>query len=143
MRHLRKLYLSGRVGHAVSDHNARGRGGKRALELATSPRVKVGVDQLVNLIDTDQDWNDDLRAAARRRRVHVVESAPCLEAWLLQVAGHKPPDSSAACKRAFEQEFGGAAHREQVYAQYFGRAVFDAARSTVQVLDQLLTLMGV
>lgn len=102
----------------------------------------MGVDVLAILIDTDQDWDDALRARARQKRIQVVESSPCLEAWLLQVAGHRPPDSSAACKRAFEQILGGNAHDEQVYARHFDRSVIDAARSTVPPLDQLLTLMG-
>lgn len=143
VRHLRSLYLSGGAGHSVSHRNARGRGGQRALELATSTQVRQGVDHIAILIDTDQDWDDDLRTKARQKRVHVAESAPCLEAWLLQVAGHRPPDNSAACKRAFKEKFGGEAHQEEIYSQYFNRSVFDAARSVAPVLDQLLRLMGV
>lgn len=113
------------------------------MELATSTQVRLGVDEMAILIDTDQDWDDDLRTKARQKRVHVVESTPCLEAWLLQVAGHRPPDNSAACKRAFERQFGGEAHHEHIYRRYFSRSEFDAARSVVPVLDQLLRLMGV
>ncbi len=142
VRHLRALYLSNSVGHALSHRNARGRGGQRALELATSTQVRAGIDQVAILIDTDQDWSDALRAVAHSKRVRVLESTPCLEAWLLQVAGHRPPDSSAACKRLFEERFRGEAHHEQVYHRHFGRPALDAARLKVPELDQLLALMG-
>jgi hypothetical protein len=95
------------------------------------------------LIDTDQDWNDELRVKARKKGLQAVESTPCLEAWLLQVSGRPPPDNSAACKRAFATAFGGEAHDENVYRRHFDRSVFDAARSGVPVLEQLLRLMGV
>jgi hypothetical protein len=143
VRHLRSIYLGGNVGHAVSHKNARGKGGKRALELALSPRVRGEVDVIAILIDSDQDWNDGLRLQAQRRGVHVVESAPCLEAWLLQAAGHRPPTTTAECKREFRRVFGAEAHDETVYPRHLDRPRLDAARSRVAALNQLLTLIGV
>lgn len=143
VRHLRSLYLSGRAGHALSDKNAHGGGGRRALELALSPRVRIGVDVIAILIDTDKDWDVTLRQKAAERGVQVLESAPCLEAWLLRVAGHRPPGTTAACKQAFHAAFGGDAHHDQVLPRHFSRAVLDASRADVPVLDQLLRLIGV
>lgn len=143
LRHVRSLYLSDHAGHALSHKNARGKGGRRALDLALSQHVKLGVDVVAILIDTDTDWDDGQRLKAQRHRVQVLESTPCLEAWLLQAAGHRPPGDTAACKREFERQFGGGAHDERILARHFDRRTLDASRATVQVLDQLLRLIGV
>lgn len=143
VRHVRDLYTSGGDGRALSHRNARSKGGRRALELALSRQVKAGVDVMVILIDVDQDWDDSLRQRARAQGVQVLESVPCLEAWLLQVTGHVAPANSAACKRAFRTAFGGEAHEQEIYGRHFSRAALDGARSTVPVLDQLLRLIGV
>jgi hypothetical protein len=143
VRYVRQLYTSAGQGHAVSHRNARGKGGRRALELALSPRVRDGVDVIAIFIDTDQDWDTALRRRANDRGVAVLESEPCLEAWLLQVAGRAAGSDSAACKRAFRTAFGAEAHEPDVYNRYFDRSVLDGARRRVPVLDQLLGLMGV
>jgi hypothetical protein len=90
------------------------------------------------LVDTDTDWGDTQRAHARRHRVTVFESDPCLEAMLLRVAGYQPPGTTAECKQAFQKRFGTAAHDERVYERHFGCEVLEAARARVPVLDQLL-----
>jgi hypothetical protein len=143
VRHLRSSYLAGHVGHGVSHKNARGKGGKHALDLALRQRNQAGVDCVAIFIDTDQDWNDRLRTKASKHGIDVVESSPCLEAWLLRTAGLKPADDTDECKRTFAQEFGGAAHDERVYPRHFGRARLDASRLLVTELDQLLKVMGV
>jgi hypothetical protein len=112
------------------------------LELALSRQVKAGVDVMAILIDVDQDWDDSLRVKARAHGVQVLESEPCLEAWLLLVTGRTPFADSAACKRAFKSAFGGEAHDQRIYARHFSQTALDGARSTVPVLDQLLRLIG-
>lgn len=142
VRHVRQLYTAGGQGHAVTHRNARGKGGRCVLDLALSPQVRLGVDVIAILVDTDQDWDDTQRRRAQGRRVEVLESEPCLEAWLLQVAGHPAPEDSDRCKRAFRAAFGADAHDPDVYARHFDRAVLDGARGRVAVLDQLLRLLG-
>lgn len=112
IRHVRRLYLADHIGHAVSHRNARGKGGRRALELALSRQSRSGVDEMAILIDTDTDWGAEQLLKARQHRVQVLESMPFLEAWLLQVAGHDAPGNTAACKREFRQRFGGEAHSD-------------------------------
>jgi hypothetical protein len=75
--------------------------------------------------------------------VRVLESEPCLEAWLLDVAGHTTTGNTEHHKREFLRQFSMNAHDEGVFERYFGKAVLDAARPRVRVLDQLLSLIGV
>jgi hypothetical protein len=143
VKHVRSLYLFGGAGHAVSCINARGKGGRRALELALRPQVKSGADVIAILIDVDKDWDDALRRKAQKYQIQVLESTPCLEAWLLHLAGLESPGSTRDCKRRFEKEFGGEAHHEQVLRDHFNRIVLDRRRAISPILNQLLVLIGV
>jgi hypothetical protein len=142
LKHVRSLYLARSGDVALTVKNARGKGGRAVLNHALSPRFRGHFDVMAILIDTDQDWGDAERARAKAGEVVVLESTPCLEAWLLAVNGHASRGNSAHCKREFERRFGAEAHEAEVYVRHFNRAVLDAARSRVRVLEQLLLLIG-
>ncbi len=145
IKHVRSIYLERSRNVALSTKNARGKGGHHVLQQALAPRVCVGIADIAIFLDTDTDtdWDDTQRAKAKRTIVHVLESEPCLEAWLLAGAGHVSTGDSANRKRIFAEKFGAAAHDENVYARNFGRATLGAARGRVPVLNRLLELIGV
>lgn len=143
VRHLRSQYLSRTGDLALTTQNARGRGGQHVLDHALRLRKRGSYDQVAMLADTDQDWDDRQRARARGYRIQVVESSPCLEAWLLEVNGHRPPDSSGQCKEDFLRVYGLQAHDPKVYERHFNRVVLDNARARIEALDQLLRLIRV
>ena len=143
IKHVRTLYLQRRGNLELSTKNAHGKGARNALRLALSPRVRLGVDDIAILVDTDTDWDDAQRKIAKQRKIHVLESDPCLEAWLLSTAGHVSTGDSKERKRIFHKMFGSHAQDEIVYPRHFGKSVLDAARGKVRVLNQLLALIGV
>lgn len=93
------------------------------------------------LLDTDTDWNDKTRAAARKARVRVMPCEPCLEALLLS-AHHAPIEGrmTAQLKQDFAARFGAAASDASIL-RYFPREVLDAGRTRISVLDDLLNLL--
>jgi hypothetical protein len=93
------------------------------------------------LIDTDRHWDDAGRAQASGCGVAVIENSPCLEATLLRVDGQRTYAQTRDNKDAFEQRFGGPAHRDRLIERNFPREKFDGARSRVAAIDQLLTLI--
>lgn len=86
---------------------------------------------------------DDQRRRARKLGFVVVESTPCLEAWLLAIHRDERPRSSAQHKRAFDARFNQTAHQPDVYVQHFGRPVLEAGRHRVAPLGLLLKALGV
>ena len=142
LKHIRGQYLTRSDNVELRIKNARGKGGRRVLQHASTPRVREGFDVVAILVDTDQDWDDGQRAVARTKSVHVLESTPCLEAWLLAVHGHPNTGSSAVHKREFLRQFGSVAHDARVYERHFGKPQLDSARARVRVLSQLLDLLG-
>ena len=143
VRHIRQLYLARSGEIALQTRNARGGGGRAALDLALSPRVRGAYDSIAIFVDTDKDWDDVQRQRARTRHINVLESSPCLESWLLAVAGHRTGGGAAQLKREFATRFGAEAHNTIVYGRHFPRTVLDAARPRVSTLDQLLRLIDV
>lgn len=143
LRHIRSLYLSRTGDLALTVTNARGGGGRGVLRHALSQRVRTGFDEMAILIDTDTDWDDQLRQQARDRNIRALESDPCLEAWLLRIHGAAAPAESGAIKREFARRFGGDASDTRVYERHFQRAPLDAARARIQPLQSILELIRV
>ncbi len=143
LAHLRALYVSRAASVALSMKNARGRGGRHALDLALRIKRRTEYDEFAIMVDTDQDWDDAQRRRAAGHGVLVIESAPCLEAWLLRVNGHDVPASSGQIKGEFARRYGGEAHRPRIYERHFPREVLDLARARIEVLDKVLRVMRV
>jgi hypothetical protein len=143
LKHVRSLYLSRTGNIAVTVSNARGGGGRGVLRYALSPRTRNGFDEMAMLFDTDTDWDDELRQHAVKKGVRLLESEPCLEAWLLQIHGYATDGAAVTLKREFANRFGGDASDQRVYERHFQRQVLDRSRAAVPTLAQLLRLMRV
>ncbi len=143
LNHVKQLYLPRGCGTTLKVKCGFGKGGKGVIDYAMS--ISAGADYTgrIVLLDTDDSWDDDQRDRAFQAGLAVVESTPCLEAWLLAVHGDQRERSSKDCKREFERRFGMQAHDPKVYASQFGRECLEISRKKVQALQRLLTLLGV
>lgn len=138
LQHFKALYVQRGSGVVVTINNARGKGAANVVDFAARQSRNAAYDLVVALLDTDADWNNKTRAAARKGRVHVAPCEPCLEAVLLSIHhGTVQGRNSAQLKQDFEARFGGAAHDQTVW-RHFNRAAMDAALPRVAVLASLL-----
>jgi hypothetical protein len=143
VRHIRALYLHRATVIALSAQNARGKGGKHVVDHALRVRNRSSYDTYAVLLDTDQDWDDEQQKRADANGIRALKSVPCLEAWLLAVNGHAARENGSLNKREFERVYGTHAHDAAVYRNHFPKDVLDRARSRIDVLEQLLTLLRV
>lgn len=143
LEHIKTLYLPRGCGTSLKIKPALGKGGKGVLDYAERQCAGLAHDVRIVLLDTDVDWNDDQRRRARKQGFVVVESTPCLEAWLLAIHRDERSRSSAQHKRAFDARFNQAAHQPEVYVKHFGKAVLEAGRHRVAALGLLLEALGV
>lgn len=138
LQHLKALYVQRGSGVVVTIKNARGKGAAHVVDFASRQSRNAAYDLVVALLDTDADWNDKTRTAARKSRVHVAPCEPCLEALLLSIHhGAVQGRNSAQLKQDFVARFGGAAHDPAVL-RHFNRLALDAALQRVAVLASLL-----
>lgn len=86
LKHLRQLYCSGGAGVTVTVHNAHGLGPDNVIQTAIALNRMGGYDRVVALLDTDLPWPTVTQKAAKRARIELVGSTPCLEG--LFVTGH-------------------------------------------------------
>lgn len=142
VRHV-KAVCAESVGRSVQTINAHGKGGMHVLQKAINHMKNRDYDKVVLLLDTDIDWSNAERAKAAKKRIGVIESTPCLEAWLLQIAGVQVEGDTRVCKRAFHGQFGCEAHQDGYMEKHFSREILDKARDQVPQLNELMNHMGI
>ena len=149
VRFVKRMYADS-LGRAVQEHNAKGKGGRNVLETALRrANSNRAYDKVVLLLDTDTDWDDACRARARRARIgrrgkiDVIESDPCLEAWLLKVLGVEIEGDTRHMKREFRQYAGCDAHDPAWMERLLNPTVLNQARARVPQLAELMNHMGI
>ncbi len=148
VRFVKRTYADA-LGRAVQEFNAKGKGGKHVLETGLRrAKNNRAYDKMVLLLDTDQDWNDALRAKARKARVgkhpiSVIEAYPCLEAWLLQILGAETEGDTRHVKQQFEAHTGVEAHEPEWMERLLNRDVLDKARARVPQLADFMNHLGI
>ena len=149
VRFVKRMYADS-LGRAVQEHNAKGKGGRNVLETALRrANNNRAYDKVVLLLDTDTDWDDACRAKARKSRIgtrgrlDVIESNPCLEAWLLKLLGVDAVGDTRHMKREFNQRTGCKAHEPEWMERLLNREMLDHARERVPQLAELMNHMGI
>lgn len=144
-----KRTFSDALGRAVQEQNAKGKGGKHVLEAGLRhAKNNRAFDKLVLLLDADQDWDNALRAKARKSRIgkhpiSVIEASPCLEAWLLQILGVETEGDTRHMKQQFVAYTGIEAHQPEWMERLLNREVLHTARARVPQLADLMNHMGI
>lgn len=148
IRHLKTMYRES-LGRAVQDANARGKGGGHVLEVAIRRANNRDHDKVILLLDTDTNWSDAERAKARKSRIgrrgrlDVIESSPCLEAWILRILGIETEGDTKHFKRVFKAQIGCEAHEPGWMERALSKEVLDGARDRVRQLADLMNHMGI
>ena len=142
IKHLKSLFFDRAGGIAVTVKNARGKGALGVVEFAIRQSKTADYDVKAALPDTDADWNEKTEAKARKAKVQVVASQPCLEAMLLALHGDAAQNlSSAKYKQAFATRFGAPANDAGVYTKHFPLDLLKKASAGSPPLAQLLALL--
>jgi hypothetical protein len=148
VRFVKQTYASA-LGRSVQEMNAHGKGGQHVLETALRrANSNRAYDKVILLLDADTDWDDRLRAKARKAGVgkhpiDVIEADPCLEAWLLKILGVETGGDTQHMKRRFKERTGYAAHQPAWMERFLSRDVLDQARGKVPQLGELMNHMGI
>lgn len=138
LRHLRALYCADHVGVSAKIYNARGKGPENVIEQTRRQAQISAYDRHVALLDTDLDWTPGTIAKARKHKIMMIGSEPCLEGLLLTILGQRPPSLSDACKRQIHARLRCDLTEPRHYEAHFPRSLLESARTTVVNLDMLL-----
>lgn len=142
-QHLRHTYAPHAAEVNITTVNAQGRGASNAIETAIAVARATPYDAVVSMVDAGGDLTNGVRARARACKIFVVESTPCLEAWLLEIHGVDVEVTHKANRWAFRKVFGRHLFDEGVLERFFGVDRLDGARRRVARLDSLLSALGI
>jgi hypothetical protein len=138
LKHLRELYCSEGAGVAATVRNAHGKGPEHVINHAARLARIYSYDIVVALLDTDIVWTDKLKKEARKAKIEMVGSSPCLEGLLLSILGERPAEQSVECKKSIQQLLGTDLTERQSYARHYPKSLLDSARATIGELDRLV-----
>jgi hypothetical protein len=141
LKYLRSTYCSGNVGVSVTVMNAHGKGPGNVVATAVGHLRMRAFDRTLTLMDTDLEWTKKDRDAARKHKIELIGSTPCIEGLLLRVLGKPVPDQSAQCKKAIAQLTKLDLTDPGAYSELISKVKLDAARLKMPELDQLLGLL--
>ena len=134
-KHLKGIYARD-CGVLVAIHNARGGSPEEIIQTALHRR---GFDRTAVLLDGDRPLAETWRKKAAAAGHHLLISTPCFEALLLEILDRPVPDTTAACKKAFETMLpGNSKYEARAYASLYPKTLLDSCR--VQRLQALLDL---
>jgi len=138
--HIRNLFCSGGHGLKVTLRNAHGKGPDNVVNHALAFSRSNGFDKKACLLDTDLPWPIKSVKAAKKGKIHLIGSTPCLEGLLLRIIGREPGENSMKCKKILQQLTGTKMTSKENYESIFTKVVLDNARSSLRELDALLCL---
>ncbi len=140
LKHLRNLYCANRAGVNVTVRNAHGKGPGNVISTAIGHLRNRDFDRALALLDTDLTWLRKERELARKHKLKLIGSTPCLEGLLLQIKGVTVPPVSDQCKKMIHQMLQSDLTEISSYALHFPKQLLDQARQKIDELDQLLKL---
>jgi hypothetical protein len=85
LAHLRKLYCTNGKGVNVTIRNANGKGPGNVIATAIGALRITSYDKKLCLLDTDLDWTIENKKDAKRKKIELIGSTPCLEGLLLLI----------------------------------------------------------
>lgn len=138
LKHLRSLYCTQGAGVRVTIRNAHGKGPGNVVTHAARLAQGCSYDSCVALLDTDIEWTEELKKRARKAKIELVGSSPCIEGLLLLILRKRCPEQSAQCKRELKRNLGYDVTEWEHCAHVFPKTVLDGARTRISELDRLI-----
>lgn len=117
LNYLKAIYASRSCGVSVTIKNAHGKGAANVINCAITATQNASYDITCAVFDTDKDWNDAVKAKAKRNRIHMFPLEPCLEAVLCRALGLSSEGLSPQLKARIRNETGMEAHNAEFFEQ--------------------------
>ena len=140
LKYLRAQFCAGGSGVSVTVRQANGKGPSNVISTAIGALRISSYDKKLCLLDTDIDWTNQNKIDAKRKKIELIGSTPCLEGLLLQILGRQSPSVSDDCKRQLKAITGKEMFEVEDYAVHFTYFHLQSVRTNIAELDKLLRL---
>ncbi len=139
INHLRSIYGVGSP--KITAKSAGGKGPSNVIDDAIGTLNFSGCDRVAALLDTDLPWPRTKVEQARKKKILLIGSAPCIEGLLLKILEREIPVTSSECKRVMHPLLSGNATKRESYSDLFSKDVLDNASLTIDELKKLIGLI--
>ena len=140
LAHLRRLYCTDGKGVNVTIRNANGKGPGNVIATAIGAMRIASYDKKLCLLDTDLDWTAENKKDAKRKKIELIGSTPCLEGLLLLILQKTVPATSDECKRDLKILTSKSMYEPDDYLELFTFVQLLIARSKIADLNRMLYL---
>ena len=139
--YLKSLYVTRGCGVSVAVRNAHGKGPENVVDTAIR-QSRIGEYKVVAvLMDTDLPWTADVIKLARKHRLCLIGTTPCIDGLLLQILGEQAPEQSLQCKKVLHAKMSRKPFVKEAFAQDFPKKLLDEKNFSIPALKKLLQLM--
>lgn len=139
INHLRSLYGVGSP--KITAKSAGGKGPSNVIDDAIGTLTYSGCDRVAALLDTDLAWPKTKKDAAKKKKIILIGSNPCVEGLFIAILNKNIPETSEECKKQFLPLLDGNPTNKDSYKIIFTKSILDAARERVSELDLLIKLI--
>ncbi len=143
LKYLRSLYAYN-TGVKVTVRN--NKGGDPVSMVINASNEPGLFNRKIVVLDNDKKEIKQAIVEAKRNKIKIIESSPCLESTLLSILrpGKKYSDKTSSwCKHEFEAKYLNKKRRVDIgeYEKFFPKSVLDDARIRVKELDTIIAEM--
>lgn len=138
LSHLKSLYIQRNCGIKLTIKNARGKGPEYIVNFAIRQRNNTAYDRVAVLLDTDLAWSDAVRKSARKNKLTLLGSTPCIEGFLLDILMQHVPPETLVCKQRCTDVISGSLFNQESFQAKFAQEFLETRRGDIAVLDRLL-----
>ena len=141
LNHLKTLFVKRGCGVTVKISNAKGKGSAHVVDFALKQSQNSAYDDVAALLDTDDVWTDALKKHAKKNKIKLVPSEPCVEGLLLEILDEFKMDSSQHLKAKMHLKLSRKETEATSYATLFTVELLEERKTKVASLNTLIQLM--
>lgn len=139
LEHLKTLYIQRGCGVSVKIQAANGGSPESIFDYANSVTSQKAYDRKAVLMDTDREWKSSLIKRANQKKINLIGSTPCIEGLILEILDLTIPHESDKCKTECSKQFKGKLTDKNTYQEKLSYELLEKKRSSVELLDNILS----
>ena len=142
LKHVKSLYISRGCGVGVTIRNAHGKGPDHVVDYAIRQCRNADYERVLTLLDTDLVISAKAKKQAKRSKIRIVGSTPCIEGLLLKILSEHVPATSTECKQRCAVVIPAQLTLQESYVELFSMVLLNERRDDVPELAQLLDCLS-
>lgn len=137
--YLKSIYISRGCGLSVKVQAANGGSPACILDYAIKQTRNRAYDRVAVLLDTDKEWGQKVKQDAKKNKIELIGSAPCIEGLILQLLKQPVPYASDDCKKHGQKLFKGKLTQKESYAEHLPMEYLADIKAEFPVLERILS----